>query len=204
MHCSQKLRTSYFILFTLLQLSIVIVNYNVRHFLEQCLCSVQKAIAGFRAEVIVIDNNSSDNSIDYLQPHFPSIRFAANHENTGFAKACNQGLKLSTGKFVLFLNPDTIVPEDCFTKCMAFFDSHPDAGALGIKMLDGSGHFLKESKRSFPSPKTSLFKLFGLSRLFPRSKIFSKYHLGNLDENEDHEVDVLAGAFMMIKKRSAG
>ncbi len=183
-----------------MQLSIVIVNYNVRHFLEQCLCSVQKAIAGFRAEVIVIDNNSSDNSIDYLQPHFPSIRFAANHENTGFAKACNQGLKLSTGKFVLFLNPDTIVPEDCFTKCMAFFDSHPDAGALGIKMLDGSGHFLKESKRSFPSPKTSLFKLFGLSRLFPRSKIFSKYHLGNLDENEDHEVDVLAGAFMMIKK----
>lgn len=183
-----------------MQLSVIIVNYNVRHFLEQCLCSVQKAVKPVQAEVIVIDNNSSDNSIEYLQPRFLTFRFFANHENKGFAKACNQGMKLATGKFILFLNPDTIVPEDCFTKCIAFFNSHPDAGALGIKMLDGSGNFLKESKRSFPSPKTSLFKLFGLSRLFPRSRIFSKYHLGHLDENEDHEVDVLAGAFMMIKK----
>jgi GT2 family glycosyltransferase len=183
-----------------LELSIIIVNYNVRHFLEQCLCSVQKAVIGLNAEVIVIDNNSSDNSINYLQPRFLSVNFLANPENIGFAKACNQGIKLTKGKYVLFLNPDTIVPEDCFKKCIAFFDTHPDAGALGIKMLDGSGKFLKESKRSFPSPKTSLFKLFGLSRLFPRSKTFSKYHLGNLDENEDHEVDVLAGAFMMIKK----
>jgi O-antigen biosynthesis protein len=183
-----------------LQLSVVIVNYNVRHFLEQCLFSVQKAITGLQAEVIVIDNNSSDDSIAWLRPRFPSVVFVANKENTGFAKACNQGMKWAKGKFILFLNPDTIVPEDCFKKCIAFFDAHADAGALGIKMLDGSGKFLKESKRSFPSPKTSLFKLFGLSRLFPRSKIFSKYHLGNLNENEDHEVDVLAGAFMMVKK----
>jgi GT2 family glycosyltransferase len=172
----------------------------VRHFLEQCLYSVQKAITSLQAEVIVIDNNSADGSIAYLQPRFPSISFLANKENLGFAKACNQGLKLAKGKYILFLNPDTIVPEDCFQKCLAFFDSHPDAGALGVKMLDGSGHFLKESKRSFPSPMTSLFKLFGLARLFPRSKIFSKYHLGNLNENEDHEVDVLAGAFMMMRK----
>lgn len=153
-----------------------------------------------QAEVIVVDNNSADGSIAYLQPRFPSIIFLANQENFGFAKACNQGLKLAKGKYILFLNPDTIVPEDCFQKCLAFFDSHPDAGALGIKMLDGSGHFLKESQRSFPLPMTSLFKLFGLARLFPRSKIFSKYHLGNLDENQDHEVDVLAGAFMMVRK----
>ena len=183
-----------------MQLSIIIVNYNVKHFLEQCLLSILKATTSFQAEIIVIDNNSFDNSINYLQPKFPTIRFIVNQENVGFGSACNQGLKLSTGKYVLFLNPDTIVPEDCFQKCIAFFESHPDAGALGIKMLDGSGKFLKESKRSFPSPLTSLFKLFGLSRLFPHSKTFSKYHLGHLDQDKDHEVDVLAGAFMMVKR----
>lgn len=153
-----------------------------------------------KAEVIVIDNNSSDNSIEYLQPGFSVVRFIANAENAGFAKACNQGLKLSTGKYVLFLNPDTILPEDCLQKTIAFLESKADAGAVGIKMLDGSGKFLKESKRSFPSPLTSLFKLSGLSKLFPHSKVFSRYHLGYLDENKDHEIDVLAGAFMMVKK----
>ena len=183
-----------------MQLSIIIVNYNVKHFLEQCLYTVGKSATGIEAEIIVIDNNSWDNSINYLKPKFPVVRFIANHENLGFAKACNQGLKQANGKYILFLNPDTIIPEDCFQKCVAFLESHPDAGAIGVKMLDGSGKFLKESKRSFPSPLTSLFKLFGLSRLFPHSSIFSKYHLGNLDQDKDHEVDVLAGAFMMIKK----
>lgn len=176
------------------------MNYNVKHFLEQCLCSVQKAVAGLEAEVIVIDNNSPDHSIEYLEPAFPGIMFIANKENVGFAKACNQGLKKASGKYILFLNPDTIVPEDCFRKCMDFMEAHADAGALGIKMLDGSGRFLKESKRAFPSPMTSLYKLFGLSKLFPKSKVFSKYYLGYLDENKNNEVDVLAGAFMMIKK----
>lgn len=152
------------------------------------------------AEIIVIDNNSADESIEYLSPAFPGVKFIANKENTGFAKACNQGLKLAAGKYVLFLNPDTLVPEDCFVKCIDFFESHADAGALGVKMLDGRGRFLRESKRAFPSPITSLYKLFGLSKLFPRSKIFSKYHLGNLDENKVNEVDVLAGAFMMVKR----
>jgi len=183
-----------------LDLSIIIVNYNVRHFLEQCLFAVQKAAKAVQAEITVIDNHSSDNSVGYLQTRFPGVRFIANTENLGFAKACNQGLKLAKGKYILFLNPDTIVPEDCFTKCMAFFETHTDAGAVGVKMLDGSGDFLKESKRSFPSPLTSLFKLFGLSRIFPRSRLFSRYHLGHLDNSKDHEVDVLAGAFMMIRK----
>jgi GT2 family glycosyltransferase len=155
---------------------------------------------GLVAEVIIIDNNSSDNSIGYLKPRFPFVNFIENTTNTGFSKGCNQGLAIAKGKYILFLNPDTIVPEDCFTKCIGFLSSHPEAGALGIKMLDGSGKFLKESKRSFPSPITSLYKLFGLSRLFPRSKQFSKYHLGNLDNNETHQVDVLAGAFIMLKK----
>lgn len=181
-------------------LSVVIVNYNVKHFLEQCLCSVQKAVAGMQAEVIVVDNHSSDKSLDYLQPKFPQVVFIANDVNLGFAKACNQGLARSSGQYVLFLNPDTIVPEDCFTRCIEFFKTHEQAGALGIKMIDGKGRFLKESKRAFPSPMTSLYKLFGLARLFPRSRVFSRYHLGHLDAEQDHEVDVLAGAFMMIRK----
>jgi GT2 family glycosyltransferase len=183
-----------------LELSVIIVNYNVKHFLEQCLYAVRKAAGDTQAEVIVIDNNSSDDSIGYLQPQFPGVRFLVNDENTGFAKACNQGLKLAKGRYILFLNPDTIVAEDCFQKAISFLKSTPEAGALGIKMLDGGGRFLKESKRSFPSPLTSLFKLSGLARLFPHSRIFSKYHLGHLDENKDHEIDVLAGAFMMVKK----
>src|SRR6185369_11480141 len=183
-----------------MKLSVIIVNYNVKHFLELCLRSVQKAITGISAEIIVVDNCSADNSIDYLQPKFPAVQFIVNDENLGFAKGCNIGLRSAKGEFVLFLNPDTFVPEDCFQKCISFLESHADAGALGIKMLDGRGKFLKESKRSIPSPMTSLYKLFGLSILFPRSKVFSKYHLGDLSEHENNEVDVLAGAFMMIKK----
>ena len=152
------------------------------------------------AEVIVVDNHSTDGSVDYLKPLFPEVKFIVNEINIGFAKACNKGLAESSGDFVLFLNPDTIVAEDCFEKCISFFESRNDCGALGVKMIDGSGTFLKESKRSFPSPLTSLYKLFGLSRLFPKSKTFGRYHLGHLDKNQNHEVDVLAGAFMMIKR----
>ena len=184
-------------------MSVVIVNYNVKHFLEQCLCSVEKAITNgkINAEVFVIDNHSQDNSLDYLQPIFPNVKFISNDQNIGFAKACNQGLQLSKSTYVLFLNPDTIVAEDCFSKCISFFDTHPDAGAIGVKMLDGHGKFLKESKRAFPSPVTSLFKLFGFARAFPKSKTFSRYHLGHLHENDNHEVDVLAGAFMMMPRK---
>jgi GT2 family glycosyltransferase len=161
---------------------------------------VQKALKDLSGEIIVVDNCSADKSMEYLVPKFPGVRFIANHENLGFAKACNQGLKEASGQYILFLNPDTIVPEDCFGLCITFMEQHPDAGALGIKMVDGSGRFLKESKRAFPSPPTSLYKLFGLSKLFPRSRVFSRYHLGHLDENENNEIDVLAGAFMLVKK----
>ena len=184
------------------ELSIIIVNYNVKHFLEQCLCSVQKAIDYLNkpAEIIVIDNHSSDNSINYLKPNFPCAKFIGNTDNFGFSKACNQGYQLSAGKYVLFLNPDTIVPEDCLERCISFFENHHNAGAVGVKMLDGQGRFLKESKRAFPSPVTALFKLFGFARLFPSSKLLARYHLGYLDKNETHEVDVLAGAYMMVRR----
>lgn len=183
-----------------MQLSVIIVNYNVKHFLEQCLFSVQKAIQNMRAEIIVVDNNSTDGSMAYLKPKFANVNFLENKENCGFAKACNQGLNIATGNYILFLNPDTIVPEDCFEKCIQFFTQHADAGALGIRMIDGSGKFLKESKRAFPSPLTSLYKLFGFAKLFPKSKTFSQYHLGHLAQDKANEIDVLAGAFMMIRK----
>lgn len=183
-----------------MQLSVIIVNYNVKYFLEQCLLSVQKAMQGMEAEVWVIDNASTDGSKAYLEPRFPAVKFCWNTENIGFGRACNQGLAQSTGKYILFLNPDTIVPEDCFTACINFFNQTPDAGAVGIRMLDGSGRFLPESKRSFPSPLVSFYKLSGLAFLFPTSKTFGRYHLSYLNEHQNHSVDVLAGAFMMIKK----
>ncbi|MGZ3850908.1 MAG: glycosyltransferase, partial [Flavisolibacter sp.] len=176
-----------------LTLSIIIVNYNVKHFLEQCLYSVARAVRDLEAEVIVLDNHSTDGSLDYLRPRFPEVKFVAQHANLGFGKACNKGLSLASGRFILFLNPDTLVAEDSFTTCLSFFETRPDCGALGVRMVDGSGHFLKESKRSFPSPATSLYKLLGLSALFPRSRVFSRYHLGHLDSHSNHEVDVLAG-----------
>jgi O-antigen biosynthesis protein len=183
-----------------LTLSIVIVNYNVKYFLEQCLHSVRKALEGIEGEVIVVDNYSTDGSLEYLQPRFPCTRFVVNADNSGFARACNQGLALSRGQYVLFLNPDTLLAEDTLHKSLRFMEDHPDAGAIGVRMVDGAGRFLKESKRSFPSPLTSLFKLFGFSRLFPRSRVFSRYHLGHLDEYRDHEVDVLAGAYMLVRR----
>jgi len=182
------------------RLSVIIVNYNVKYFLEQCLCAVEKASAGLDVETIVVDNHSTDDSLSYLSPRFPGVRFISNEKNTGFGAACNRGLAEASGAAILFLNPDTIVGEDSFATCLRFLDAHPGCGALGVRMIDGSGAFLKESKRSFPSPLTSLYKLSGLARLFPSSRVFGRYHLGHLDPLQNHEVDVLAGAFMMVRR----
>ncbi len=163
---------------------------------------MQKAIEHLKAEVWVVDNASKDNSIVYLQPMFPWVKFIANLENAGFAKANNQVLFHCRGKYVLFLNPDTLLAEDSLIKCIAFMEKNKEAGALGIRMIDGSGTFLPESKRSFPSPLASFYKLAGLSALFPASKIFSRYSLTYLDQYKNHEVDVLSGAFMLAKKNT--
>ena len=184
-----------------MQLSVIIVNYNVKYFLEQCLHSVLKACRNIDSEIIVADNNSTDGSRAYLEDNFPAVKFIWNSDNIGFAKANNLAFEKAKGEFILFLNPDTLLAEDSIEKCMQFFKMHKKIGALGIHMVDGSGNFLKESKRAFPSPLTSLFKLSGLARMFPRSKIFARYHLGHLPEKENHEVDVLAGAFMMMPKK---
>ncbi len=179
-------------------LSIIIVNYNVKFFLEQCLLSVRQATSNFESEVLVIDNNSTDGSRQYFAGKFDWVQFTWRGTNDGFAKACNEGLAKASGDYILFLNPDTLLSEDCLQKSLAFLQEKENKCALGIQMIDGSGRFLKESKRSFPSPITSIYKLSGLSSLFPTSPIFAKYHLGHLDKNATHEVDVLAGAFMMI------
>jgi O-antigen biosynthesis protein len=183
-----------------MKLSIVIVNYNVKYFLEQALHSVRKALQGIEAEVFVVDNHSVDGSCEMVKRKFPEVILIENKENTGFSKANNQAIHLSKGEYVLLLNPDTVVEEDCFTKTIAFMDATPDAGALGVKMIDGKGHFLPESKRGLPTPKVAFYKMFGFATIFPKSKRFGKYHLGYLDKNKTHSVEVLAGAFMMLRK----
>ncbi len=184
-----------------MKLSIIIVNYNVKFFLEQALLSVEKATRTLSAEVFVVDNNSVDGSVEMLKEKFPNVRLIANKDNTGFSKANNQAIKISTGEYVLLLNPDTVVEEDTFEKVIRFMDSTPDAGGLGVKMLDGTGKFLPESKRGLPTPMVAFHKIFGLSALFPSSKLFGGYHLGYLDKDQIHEVDVLSGAFMLIRKK---
>ncbi len=185
-----------------MKLSIVVVNYNVKHFLEQCLTSVQKALVHLDGEVIVVDNNSVDHSVDMLTHKFPWVKIISNKVNTGFSVANNQAIRQAKGEYILLLNPDTLVEEDTFEKCIEFMDSHPDAGGLGVKMIDGKGKFLPESKRCLPKPMVAFYKIFGLASLFPNSKTFGAYHLGYLNKDETHEVDVLCGAFMMLKKET--
>lgn len=183
-----------------MKLSIVIVNYNVKYFLEQCLHSVLKACDGVAAEVFVVDNNSVDGSMEMVRSRFPSVIRIENKVNTGFSKANNQAIRESKGEYLLLLNPDTVVEEDTFRKIIDFMDAHPNAGGLGVKMLDGTGKFLPESKRGLPTPSAAFYKISGLSSLFPRSKTFGRYHLGYLDKDDVNEVDILAGAFMLLRK----
>jgi Predicted glycosyltransferases len=185
-----------------MKLSIVIVNYNVKYFLEQCLDSVRKATQSIDSEIFVVDNNSSDQSLEYLAPLFPEVRFIENKENVGFSRANNQAIREAKGEYILLLNPDTVIGENTLVRTCCFMDEHPDAGALGVKMIDGSGAFLPESKRGFPSPWNSFSKMSGLARLFPHNKFFGSYHLRYLDENQINSVDVLAGAFMLLRKKA--
>jgi GT2 family glycosyltransferase len=185
-----------------MELSVIIVNYNVKHFLEQCLHSVLKASKNISVEIFVVDNNSADGSTQLVKEKFPQVRLIENKINVGFSKANNQAIKAAKGRYILLLNPDTVVEENTFAKGIAFMEQHPDAGGLGVKMIDGKGNFLPESKRGLPTPWVAFCKMFGLSKLFPKSKKFGKYHLSYLNENETHEVEVLAGAFMLLRKET--
>jgi len=188
-----------------MKLSIIIVNYNVQYFLEQALRSTITACdflkqKGHNSEIFVVDNNSVDGSVALVKKNFPQVNLIENRENLGFSSANNQAIKASNGDYVLLLNPDTVVEQDTFYECVHFMDENEDSGALGVKMLDGKGNFLPESKRGFPSPEVAFYKAFGLAALFPKSRVFGKYHLGYIDEDEVAKVDVLAGAFMMLRR----
>ena len=186
----------------MVKLSVVIVNYNVCYFLEQALLSVRRAAQklGQPVEVFVVDNNSADGSVAMVRARFPEVILIANQDNPGFSKGNNQALCRATGEYQLLLNPDTVVEENTFRACCDFMDEHPGCGGLGVKMLDGQGHFLPESKRGLPTPAVAFYKMFGLAKLMPKSRTFGRYHLGFLDRDQTHEVEVLSGAFMLLRK----
>ena len=191
-----------------MQLSVIILNYNVRYFLELCVLSVQKAIQNLDAEIIVIDNNSSDDSCAMMKLRFPNIKLIENKENLGFPKGNNIGVKEAKGEFICILNPDTVVAEDTFEKVLSFVSSrarHPersrgtsdDLGIVGCKLIDGTGNFLPESKRGVPTPWVAFTKIFGLYKI---SNFFGKYYAQHLTENQTGKVDILVGAFMVMKR----
>lgn len=185
-----------------MDLSVIIVSYNVRYFLEQCLLSVRRASENLECEVFVVDNNSADGSCSMVSREFPEMILIINNENRGFSAANNQALKIASGRYILLLNPDTIVDENTFKSCISFMDSHPDAGATGVRMINGKGKLLPESKRALPTPRTAFFKMSGLSYLFPRSRFFNRYYLGHLDSLETTKADIISGAFMFLRSES--
>ena len=183
-----------------MKLSVIIVNYNVKHYLEQCIDSIEKAGQNITHEIIVADNNSSDGSIPYLKARFPQVTYIENKENLGFAKANNQAIRIAKGEYIMLLNPDTILGESALQDCITFMDSHPSAGAAGVRMLKSDGKFALESRRGIPTPFTSMCKMTGLCTLFPKSKTFGKYYMQYLDENKASEIEIISGACMFIRR----
>ncbi len=184
-----------------MDISVIIINYNVKHFLEHCLHSVFNASKNLEVEVFVVDNNSVDGSTLMLREKFPGVKRIENKINYGFAKANNQAIKQAKGKYILILNPDTVIEEKTLDSCYSFMEDHEEAGITGVKMIDGKGNYLPESKRALPTPSVAFYKIFGLSALFPKSRRFGRYHLGFLDKDEINPVNVLPGAFMFIRKQ---
>ncbi len=182
--------------------SVIIVNYNVRDFLQQSLLSIQKALKGIRSEIFVVDNASDDGSVDVLRHRFPAIQLFRNTANLGFAKANNIALKKARGKFLLLINPDTIVQEDTIRVMVEFLQNHPEVGLAGCKILNPDGSFQPACRRGFPTPWVAFTKIFGLSKLFPNTKLFGKYNLTYLNTEDTYPVDAVSGSFMMLQKRN--
>ncbi|MEM8521643.1 glycosyltransferase family 2 protein [Flavobacterium sp. PL12] len=189
-----------------MQLSVIILNYNVRYFLELCVLSVQNALLEIDGEIIVVDNNSEDDSCEMIRSRFPNVTLISNGENLGFPKGNNIGVSYAKGEYICILNPDTVVAEDTFTKILAFarslnsLQSKKPIGIIGCKLIDGAGKFLPESKRGLPTPWVAFTKIMGLYKLIPKSSLFGKYYAEHLGENETGEVDILVGAFMLMKR----
>jgi O-antigen biosynthesis protein len=187
--------------------SVIIVNYNVEHFLSQCLESVRRGIArlvseGKTGEIVVVDNHSLDGSCAMVRTQFPEVKLLALNENLGFAKANNLAMKEAQGRWVLLLNPDTVIQESTLLQCLTYADSHPELGGMGVPMVDGNGRYLPESKRGIPTPSAAFWKISGLYRLAPRSRKLNRYYLGHLPENETHPIEILSGAFMWMRKEA--
>ena len=182
-----------------MELTVVIVNYRVKYLLEQTLRSVEQAMQGLSGEVIVVDNLSGDDSIAFSRERHGQVTYIENQENVGFARANNQAIMQARGEYTLILNPDTIITPRCLQEGIKWMESHPKCGAIGARMMDGNGVFLPESKRAFPTPWVSFCKIFGLSKLFPRSRWFAKYHLRYLSDTEPQSIDILSGAYMLCR-----
>lgn len=183
-----------------MQLSVIILNYNVRYFLEQCVLSVQEALSNIDGEIIVVDNNSSDASCQMMKTRFPNVKLIENKTNFGFPKGNNIGVAEAKGEYICILNPDTVVAEVTFEKILAFAEKQSDIGIIGCKLIDGTGNFLPESKRGIPTPWVAFTKITGLYHFFPKNKLFNQYYAQDLNENETGKVAILVGAFMVMKR----
>jgi GT2 family glycosyltransferase len=184
-----------------MQLSVIILNYNVSHFLELCVLSVQNATQNSDAEIIVVDNNSSDDSCAMMKKRFPKVKLIENKQNSGFPKGNNIGVAHAKGDYICILNPDTVVAEDTFEKILNTKLWQLNTGIIGCKLIDGTGNFLPESKRGVPTPWVAFTKIFGLYKLFPKSKSFNQYYAQHLHENKTGKVDILVGAFMVMQRQ---
>ncbi|MBT6162228.1 MAG: glycosyltransferase [Crocinitomicaceae bacterium] len=190
-----------------MDVSIVIVNYNVEHFLSQCLLSVRASVRdlelkGHEAEVWVVDNRSVDGSCAMVREQFPEVHLLALDENLGFSKGNNRAIEQCNGRWVLLLNPDTVIPENALSKCLAYAESSPDLGGMGVPMVDGMGRFLPESKRGMPTPWVAFCKISGLYKLAPKTEKLNQYYMGHLDPDENHCIEILSGAFMWMRKEA--
>lgn len=185
-----------------MKLSVVIVNYNVKHFLEQCLNSLEQAAAGIDYETIVVDNASTDGSTEYITARFPKVKWMACRENNGFSKGNNIAIAQSKGEYILMLNPDTIVTKEAIEGCIEFMDRNSDAGACGAYMLRTNGTFAPESRRALPTPFVAFCKMSGLSKLFPKSRTFGRYYMQYLDKNEVNQIEIISGAYMMLRHKT--
>lgn len=185
-----------------MQLSIIIVSYNVKDYLWQCLTSVEKAIKGLDAEVIVFDNHSHDATVESLQPLFPHVKFISSNHNLGFARGNNRAIRQSEGKYVLLLNPDTIVAEGTIQRALKFMDAHPKAGGCGVRMMDAKGVDAKESRRGIPTPMTSFFKFTKLCSRFPKNHRIGRYYMGWLPWDEPGKIETISGAFFLLRREA--
>ncbi len=181
------------------KLSVVIVSYNVRYYLEQCLRSLFRSSIDGEMEVFVVDNDSQDDSLAYLRPLFPQVHYIQNAENVGFSRANNQAIRQARGEYVLLLNPDTILCEETLSTCLSFMDSHPEAGATGVAMYSHNGRFAWESRRGLPTPWTAFCRMSGLGTLFPHSHTFGRYYMRYISRLEVGEIEVVSGAFFLVR-----